>query len=119
MHFITILISMIGCGTAFECNFCDRTPFSVECKGEIVCPLDAQNVKVQCEIEKIISSDIILQLMITGPGCRPVEHYAHFCFENNIKEIILLDTSEKPLYCAGKKKSFLSITSSFLSTPRC
>lgn len=52
MHFITILISMIGCGTAFECNFCDRTPFSVECKGEIVCPLDAQYVKVQCEIEK-------------------------------------------------------------------
>ena len=54
MHFITIFISMIGCRSAFECNFCDCTPFSVECKGEIVCPLDAQYVKVQCEIEKKI-----------------------------------------------------------------
>lgn len=58
---ITIFISTIGCGSAFERNFCDRTPFSVECKGEIVCPLDGQYVIVQCEIENITSSDIILQ----------------------------------------------------------
>uniref|UniRef100_A0A8W8MKD9 Uncharacterized protein n=1 Tax=Magallana gigas TaxID=29159 RepID=A0A8W8MKD9_MAGGI len=48
--------------------------------------------------------------MIAGPGCRPVEHYAHFCFENNVKEIILLDTSEKPLYCAVQDAYGLAVS---------
>lgn len=82
------------------CDFCHSNGFASVCTKEIVCPTNTHVVIVQCYVRKIISNERIGQLMIQGP-CYTIEPYIHFCFDNNIGEIVVAESKSDPLLCSG------------------
>lgn len=99
-------------GNITACDFCQPTALGSHCMGEIVCPTHTKVVTVQCYVKEIISSEPIGQLLINGQ-CDSIENFVHFCFNNNIREIVMLEAKSEPLICSG---NFLLTNRSVLKT---
>lgn len=99
-------------GNIAACDFCQPTALGSHCMGEIVCPTHTKVVTVQCYVKEIISSEPIGQLLINGQ-CDSIENFVHFCFNNNIREIVMLEAKSEPLICSG---NFLLTNRSVLKT---
>lgn len=98
MYCFIICALLVG-NISAVCDFCHSNVLGSLCSGEIVCPTQTQVVTVQCYVKKIISSEPIGQLLIQG-SCASIENYVHFCLENNIREIVMLDTDSPVLHCS-------------------
>lgn len=99
-------------GNIAACDFCQLIALGSHCMGEIVCPTHTKVVTVQCYVKEIISSEPIGQLLINGQ-CDSIENFVHFCFNNNIREIVMLEAKSEPLICSG---NFLLTNRSVLKT---
>lgn len=99
-------------GNITACDFCQPTALGSHCMGEIVCPTHTKVVTVQCYVKEIISSEPIGQLLI-NEQCDSIENFVHLCFNNNIREIVMLEAKSEPLICSG---NFLLTNRSVLKT---
>lgn len=99
-------------GNIAACDFYQPIALGSHCMGEIVCPTHTKVVTVQCYVKEIISSEPIGQLLINGQ-CASIENFVHFCFNNNIREIVMLEAKSEPLICSG---NFLLTNRSVLKT---
>lgn len=106
------ILCVLLIGNIAACDFCQPTALGSHCMGEIVCPTHTKVVTVQCYVKEIISSEPIGQLLINGQ-CDSIENFVHFCFNNNIREIVMLEAKSEPLICSG---NFLLTNRSVLKT---
>lgn len=106
------ILCVLLIGNIAACDFCQPTALGSHCMGEIVCPTHTKVVTVQCYVKEIISSEPIGQLLINGQ-CASIENFVNFCFNNNIREIVMLEAKSEPLICSG---NFLLTNRSVLKT---
>lgn len=98
--FCFIISALLIGNISAVCDFCQPSALGSLCSGEIVCPTQTQVVTVQCYMKQSFSSEPIGQLLIQG-SCASIENYVQFCLENNIREIVMLDTDSPVLHCSG------------------
>lgn len=114
MHFVILFSVCILFGGASGCDMCkiDFGNFAT-CTGEDVCPLYASYVEVGCFIRNITTLVPIVQLRIRG-NCGSIVQYVHLCKETQIKDIVMLDSTEKNHRCRGNY-FFISLNGSLRS----